>query len=91
MIRVIYISSYDAEPVYMVCANKVIKEYDSPKFVALVCEPHSAKYNVQYLDYGMEEDIIQAYVENLMESKEVDYRLSYFDHLWDYLMGEGIE
>ena len=88
MIRVIYVGSYDCEPKYIVAANQVIKEYPEQLFISLLCKPHKAEYNLQYLDYGMEDDTIQCYIENMMECKEAENKLTWFNYLWDYLMGE---
>lgn len=44
-----------------------------------LCKPH----NIQYVDY----DIIQAYVELMMDSKDQTTRRNAFDRLWGYLMG----
>lgn len=79
MIRVIY----DCEPKYMVAANQVIKEYPEQLFIAMLCKPHNAEYNLRYLDYGMEDDIIQAYIELMMDSKDQTARRNAFDRLWE--------
>lgn len=89
MIRVIYIGSYDCEPKYIVRVNSLVQhEYAEQPFIAMLCKPHKAEYNLQYIDYGMEDDTIQAYVELLMDCKDQTTRRNAFDHLWDYLMGE---
>lgn len=91
MIRVIYVGSYDCEPKYIVRVNSLVQhEYAEQPFIAMLCKPHNAEYNLQYIDYGMEDDTIQAYVELLMDCKDQATRLAAFDRLWDYLMGEGI-
>ena len=53
----------------------------------MLCKPHTAEYNLQYMDYGMEDDINQAYIELMMDSKDQTTRRNAFDRLWDYLMG----
>lgn len=89
MIRVIYVGGYDAEPKYIVRVNQVVQhEYAEQPFIAMLCKPHNAEYNIQYIDCGLEDDIIMAYVELLMDCKDQATRLAAFDRLWDYLMGE---
>lgn len=84
MIRVIYVGSYDCEPKYIVRVNSLVQhEYAEQPFIAMLCKPHSAEYNIQYLDYGMEDDI-----ELMMDSKDQTTRRNAFDRLWNYLMGE---
>lgn len=79
MIRVIYVGSYDCEPKYIVRVNSLVQhEYAEQPFIAMLCKPHKAEYNLQYIDY----DIIQAYIELMM-----DTRRNAFDRLWSYLMG----
>lgn len=64
MIKVIYVGSYDAEPKYIVRVNQLVQhEYAEQPFIAMLCKPH----NLQYIDYGMEDDTIQAYVELMMD------------------------
>lgn len=83
MIRVIYVGSYDVR------VNSLVQhEYAEQPFIAMLCKPHSAEYKLQYMDYGMEDDTIQAYVELMMDCKDQTTRRAAFDHLWDYLMGE---
>lgn len=49
MIRVIY----DCEPKYVVRVNSLVQhEYAEQPFIAMLCKP--------YIDYGMEDDTIQA-------------------------------
>lgn len=87
MIKVIYVGSYDAEPKYIVRVNQLVQhEYAEQPFIAMLCKPHKAEYNLQYI----EDDTIQAYIELLMDCKDQATRLAAFDRLWDYLMGEGI-
>ena len=50
----------------------------------MLCKPHTAEYNIQYL----EDDTIQAYIELMMDCKDQATRRNAFDRLWDYLMGE---
>lgn len=89
MIRVIYVGGYDAEPKYIVRVNQVVQhEYAEQPFIAMLCKPHNAEYNIQYIDCGLEDDIIMAYIELLMDCKDQATRLAAFDRLWDYLMGE---
>lgn len=89
MIKVIYVGGYDAEPKYIVRVNSVVQhEYAEQPFIAMLCKPHNAEYNIQYIDCGLEDDIIMAYVELLMDCKDQATRLAAFDRLWDYLMGE---
>lgn len=89
MIRVIYVGGYDAEPKYVVRVNSVVQhEYAEQPFIAMLCKPHNAEYNIQYIDCGLEDDVIMAYVELLMDCKDQATRLAAFDRLWDYLMGE---
>lgn len=89
MIRVIYVGGYDAEPKYIVRVNQVVQhEYAEQPFIAMLCKPHNAEYNIQHIDCGLEDDIIMAYVELLMDCKDQATRLAAFDRLWDYLMGE---
>ena len=86
MIKVIYIGSYDSEPKYIVRVNQLVQhEYAEQPFIAMLCKPHKAEYNLQYIDYGM--DTIQAYVELMMDCKDQTTRRNAFDRLWDYLMG----
>lgn len=49
----------------------------------MLCKPHTAEYKLQYMDY----DIIQAYIELMMDCKDQTTRRAAFDRLWDYLMG----
>lgn len=79
MIRVIYVGSYDCEPKYIVRVNS----FEQP-FIAMLCKPHTAEYKIQYV----EDDIIQAYIELMMDSKDQTTRRNAFDRLWNYLMGE---
>ena len=58
--------------------------YAEQPFIAML----SAEYNLQYMDYGMEDDINQAYIELMMDSKDQTTRRNAFDRLWNYLMGE---
>lgn len=89
MIRVIYVGGYDAEPKYIVRVNQVVQhEYAEQPFIAMLCKPHNAEYNIQYIDAGLEDDVIMAYIELLMDCKDQATRLAAFDRLWDYLMGE---
>lgn len=89
MIRVIYVGGYDAEPKYIVRVNQVVQhEYAEQPFIAMLCKPHNAEYNIQYIDCGLEDDIVMAYIELLMDCKDQATRLAAFDRLWDYLMGE---
>lgn len=91
MIKVIYVGSYDCEPKYIVRVNSLVQhEYAEQPFIAMLCKPHSAEYNIQYLDYGMEDDIMQAYIELMMDSRDQTTRRNAFDRLWGYLMGEGV-
>lgn len=61
-------------PKYIVRVNSLVQhEYAEQPFIAMLCKPHSAEYNIQYLDY----DIMQAYVELMMDSRNA----------FDYLMG----
>lgn len=84
MIRVIYVGSYDCEPKYIVRVNSLVQhEYAEQPFIAMLCKPHTAEYNLQYVDY----DIIQAYIELMMDSKDQTTRRNAFDRLWGYLMG----
>lgn len=84
MIRVIYVGSYDCEPKYIVRVNSLVQhEYAEQPFIAMLCKPHTAEYNIQYV----EDDIIQAYVELMMDSKDQTTRRNAFDRLWGYLMG----
>lgn len=79
MIRVIY----DCEPKYIVRVNSLVQhEYAEQPFIAMLCKPHTAEYNIQYVDYGMEDDI-----ELMMDSKDQTTRRNAFDRLWSYLMG----
>lgn len=80
MIRVIYVGSYDCEPKYIVLVQH---EYAEQPFIAMLCKPHTAEYNIQYVDY----DIIQAYIELMMDSRDQTTRRNAFDRLWNYLMG----
>ena len=90
MIRVIYVVSYGYEPKYIVRVNKIIqREYAEQPFIAMLCKPHTAEYNIQYIDYGKEDDVIRAYIELLMDCKHRTTRLAAFDLLWDYLTGES--
>lgn len=51
MIRVIYVGSYDCEPKYIARVNSLVQhEYAEQPFIAMLCKPHSAEYNIQYLD-----------------------------------------
>lgn len=61
-------------------------EYAEQPFIAMLCKPHTAEYKLQYMDY----DTIQAYIELMMDCKDQTTRRNAFDHLWDYLMGEGV-
>lgn len=89
MIRVIYVGGYDAEPKYIVRVNQVVQhEYAEQPFIAMLCKPHNAEYNIQYIDASLEDDVIMAYIELLMDCKDQATRLAAFDRLWDYLMGE---
>lgn len=89
MIKVIYVGGYDAEPKYIVRVNSVVQhEYAEQPFIAMLCKPHNAEYNIQYIDCGLEDDIIMAYVELLMDCKDQATRLAAFDRLWNYLIGE---
>lgn len=91
MIKVIYVGSFGSEPKYIVRVNSLVQhEYAEQPFIAMLCKPHTAEYNLQYMDYGMEDDTIQAYIELMMDCKDQTTRRTAFDHLWDYLMGEGI-
>lgn len=88
MIRVIYVGSFGSEPKYIVRVNQLVQhEYAEQPFIAMLCKPHKAEYNLQYIDYGMEDDTIQAYVELMMDCKDQATRRNAFDRLWDYLMG----
>lgn len=89
MIRVIYVGGYDSEPKYVVRVNSVVQhEYAEQPFIAMLCKPHNAEYNIQYIDAGLEDDVMLAYIELLMDCKDQATRLAAFDRLWDYLMGE---
>lgn len=91
MIRVIYVGGYDSEPKYIVRVNSVVQhEYAEQPFIAMLCKPHKAEYNIQYIDCGLEDDVIMAYIELLMDCKDQATRLAAFDRLWDYLIGEGV-
>lgn len=68
MIRVIYVGSYDCEPKYIVRVNSLVQQ----PFIAMLCKPHSAEYNIQYLDYD---------IELMMDSKDQTTRRNAFDRL----------
>lgn len=70
MIRVIY----DCEPKYIVRVNSLVQP-----FIAMLCKPHTAEYNLQC----MEDDTIQAYIELMMDCKDQTTRRAAFDHLWE--------
>lgn len=71
MIKVIYVGSYDSEPKYIVRVNSLVQhEYAEQPFIAMLCKPHKAEYNLQYIDY----DTIQAYVELMMDCAAQRFR-----------------
>lgn len=91
MIKVIYVGGYGSEPKYIVRVNSLVQhEYAEQPFIAMLCKPHKAEYNIQYIDCGLEDDIMMAYIELMMECKDQATRRNAFDRLWDYLMGEGV-
>lgn len=56
-----------------------LHEYAEQPFIAMLCKPHTAEYNLQYMDY----DTIQAYIELMMDCKDQTTRRTAFDHLWE--------
>lgn len=74
MIKVIYVGGYDSEPKYIVRVNSVVQhEYAEQPFIAMLCKPHNAEYNIQYIDYGSEDDAIMAYIELLMDLQRLGH------------------
>lgn len=89
MIRVIKVGSYDCENKYIVRVNNLTQhEYDELPFINLLSKPHRAEYRIEYVDYALIDDILQGYVQLMIDSRDQSTRRSSFDRLWDYLTGE---